>query len=182
MYLIAKEKPDAKLLAYTKNELYTKHPNSTYTKLIDNPNYLIENKSNSKKAAILYKDAYSYYTRKDTLGTDSLIASYYVTYPQGTTIDDKFALLNILNELNKKADRKPLADSLDLFIENYKSSKLIGYAENIRDQITGKKTEKNKEQAPIIEPPVTPLEEKPKEPQTPVEQPDGLLKPPADEK
>ena len=182
MYLIAKEKPDAKLLAYTKNELYTKHPNSTYTKLIDNPNYLIENKTNSKKAAILYKDAYAYYTRKDTLGTDSLIASYYVTYPEGTSIDDKFALLDILNELNKKIDRKPLADSLDQFIENYKSSKLIGYAENIRDQITGKKTETPKEEAPVIETPVTPLEEKPKEEPTPEVQPDGLLRPPADEK
>ena len=179
MYLIAKEKPDAKLLAYSKNELYTKHPNSTYTKLIDNPNYLIENKTNSKKAAILYKVAYTYYTSKDTVATDSLIASYYTTYPEGTSIDDKFALLNILNELNKKADRKPLADSLDVFIENYKSSKLVAYAENIRDQITGKKTEKPKEEAPVIETPVVPMEEKPKE--LPTQQPDGLLKPPADE-
>ncbi|MBC7488088.1 MAG: hypothetical protein H7282_15205 [Cytophagaceae bacterium] len=179
MYLIAKEKPDAKLLAYAKNELYTKHPNSTYTKLIDNPNYLIENKTNSKKAAVLYKDAYTYYTTKDTAATDSLIASYYTTYPEGTTIDDKFALLNILNELNKKADRKPLADSLDLFIENYKASKLVGYAENIRDQITGKKNEKSKEAVPVLETPVVPVEEKPKE--LPTQQPDGLLKPPADE-
>lgn len=174
MYLIAKEKPDAKLLAYSKNELYTKHPNSTYTKLLDNPNYLVENKTNSKKAAILYKDAYSYYTNKDTVGTDSLIASYYITYPEGTSIDDKFALLDILNELNKKADRKPLADSLDLFIQNYKSSKLIGYAENLRDQIIGKKTEK-----PKVETPIAPIENK-IEPI--IEQPDGLLRPPADEK
>jgi tetratricopeptide (TPR) repeat protein len=180
IYLIAKEKPDAKLLSYAKNELYTKHPNSTYTKLIDNPNYLIENKTNSKKAAILYKDAYTFYTSKDTAAADSLIASYYTTYPEGTSIDDKFALLDILNELNKKADRKPLADSLDLFIENYKSSKLVGYAENIRDQITGKKTEKPKEEIPAPETPIVPLEEKPKE--LPAQQPDGLLKPPADEK
>ncbi|MDB5257228.1 MAG: sprE [Chitinophagaceae bacterium] len=180
MYLIAKEKPDAKLLSYSKNELYTKHPNSTYTKLIDNPNYLIENKTNSKKAAILYKDTYTYYTAKDTAATDSLIASYYITYPDGTSIDDKFALLNILNELNKKADRKPLADSLDLFIEHYKSSKLVGYAENIRDQITGKKNETPKEAVPVPEVPVVPLEEKPKE--LPTRQPDGLLNPPADEK
>jgi tetratricopeptide (TPR) repeat protein len=182
MYLIAKEKPDAKLLSYTKNELYTKHPNSTYTKLIDNPNYLVENKTNSKKAAMLYKDAYSFYTAKDTAATDSLIASYYVTYPEGTSVDDKFALLNILNELNKKADRAPLADSLDQFIENYKSSKLVGYAENIRDQITGKKTEKAKEEEPQIETPIIPLEEKPKEPNNEVQQPDGMLRPPADEK
>jgi len=181
MYLIGKEKPDAKLLSYSKNELYTKHPNSTYTKLIDNPNYLIENKTNSKKAAILYKDAYSFYTSKDTVGTDSLIASYYVTYPEGTSIDDKFALLNILNELNKKTDRKPLADSLDQFIENYKSSKLVSYAENIRDQITGKKTEAPIEE-PKIETPILPLEEQPKAPNQEVEQPDGTLRPPADDR
>ncbi len=179
MYLIAKEKPDAKLLAYTKNELYTKHPNSTYTKLIDNPNYLVENKTNSKKAAMLYKDAYSFYTSKDTAAADSHIASYYITYPEGTSVDDKFALLDILNELNKKADRKPLADSLDQFIKNYKSSNLVAYAENIRDQITGKKTEQPKEEVPVLETPLVPLEEKTKE--LPTQQPDGLLKPPADE-
>jgi tetratricopeptide (TPR) repeat protein len=182
MYLIAKEKPDAKLLAYAKNELNAKFPNSTFTKLIDNPNYLIENKTNSKKAAVLYKGAYTYYNRKDTAATDSLIASYYVTYPEGTSIDDMFSLLSILNQLNKKVDRKPLADSLDLFIESYKTSKLVGYAETIRDQIKGKKPEKEKEEIPKIEAPIVPLEGKPKEPLPKEQQPDGLLNTPADEK
>jgi tetratricopeptide (TPR) repeat protein len=180
IYLIAKDKPDAKLLSYSKNQLYTKYPNSTYTKLIDNPNYLIENKTNSKKAAGLYKEAYAYYNSKDTLTVDSLITSYHTTYPDGTSIDDKFAMLKILNQLNKKGDRKPLADSLDLFIESYKSSTLVSYAENIREQIAGKKLggpkpkqEPPKEKEPQTEESIPKQEEK---------QPDGLLHTPADEK
>ncbi|MDB5272962.1 MAG: sprE [Chitinophagaceae bacterium] len=188
MYLIAKEKPDAKLLASTSKDLHSNYPNSPYTKLIDNPNYLIENKTNSKKAAGLYKEAYKLYNVKDTLSVDSLIASYYTTYTDGTSIDDKFAMLKILNQLNKKGNRKPLADSLDLFIEDYKTSNLVSYAETIRDQITGKKTDKTKDALKTLPPkedapkdtpqgniPLSPLEEKGKSP-------DGLLNPPADTK
>jgi tetratricopeptide (TPR) repeat protein len=181
MYLIAKEKPDAKLLAYTKNQLYTKYPNSTYTKLIDNPNYLIENKTNSKKAGILYKQAYSTYNSKDTLATDSLVALYYSTYKDGTSIDDKFAMLKILNQLNRKGNRKPIADSLDIFIENYKNSTLISYAENIRDQITGKK-DQPKEPLPKNELPVAPVEPILKKEDIIQPPSNGLLNAPADEK
>ena len=177
LYLIAQDKKDAKLKAYAENELRTKYPYSTYTKLIDNPNYLVENKTNSKAAGLVYKDAYRLYNQKDTLSTDSLITLYHATYKDGTSIDDKFAMLKILNQLNKKEDRESIPDSLDQFIVYYPSSSLVEYATNVRDLLTGKKTTEKAplEQEPPVEIPTI------KEPEKEIPN-NGLLIAPSDEK
>jgi tetratricopeptide (TPR) repeat protein len=158
LYLIGQEKKDAKLMAFAKKELRSNYPNSSYTKLIDNPNYLVESKVNSKAAGQTYKSAYSSYKNKDTMATDSIIMLYYSTYKDGTTIDDKFALLSILNRLHKKGNRTPIVDSLDQFITFYKTSTLVDYAKNVKDLLTGKKTDEGPIENEPMEQPVLPDE------------------------
>lgn len=181
LYLIAQEKKDLKLSAFAKNELQSKHPHSSYTKLIDNPNYLVESKVNSKAAGLVYKNAYAYYNSKDTAVTDSLIAMYYSSYKDGTNIDDKFAMLKILNQLNKKGPREPISDSLDHFITFYPASPMLDYAKNMKSMLNGEITKEAplKNEVPV-EQPVQKEEELNTVPEI-IENNKGMLVPPQDE-
>ncbi len=179
LYLIAQDKKDEKLLNFAKNELRSKHPYSSYTKLIDNPNYLVESKVHSKAAGQSYKIGYEYYRQKDTIATDSIIALYYVSYKEGTTLDDKFAMLKILNQLNKKTDRTIIIDSIDVFVGNFASSKLIPYAKNVKALLIGETQESLPNELPLEQPAII-EEELNKQPDV-IEENKGRLVPPKDD-
>ena len=176
LYLIAKEQKDTKLLAFARKELETKHPHSAYTKLIDNPNYLVESKVSSKAAGVLYKSAYQLYTIKDTVAVDSLIASYAATYKDGTSVDDKFAMLKILNQLNKQGPRDPISDSLEVFITYYPTSSMLEYAKNMKALLNGVSTDNVIKKEEALEAPII-KEEQP----AVIEENNGLLVTPSDE-
>lgn len=64
MYLIYKDTDPARSQEYA-NALRTRHPNSTYAKTLDNPDYMKESNLAIEKQQSLYKEAYALYEDRD---------------------------------------------------------------------------------------------------------------------
>ncbi|MGC3945889.1 MAG: tetratricopeptide repeat protein [Chryseolinea sp.] len=72
MYLIYKDTDQAKADQYA-NILRTKHPNSTFARTLDNPDYMKESNLATEKQKSLYRDAYTSYSEGDYNRATALI-------------------------------------------------------------------------------------------------------------
>jgi hypothetical protein len=72
MYLMYKDTDVSKAEQYA-NTLRTKHPNSTFAKTLDNPNYMQESNMATEKQKELYKEAYESYVEHDYTKATQLI-------------------------------------------------------------------------------------------------------------
>lgn len=128
LYLIYKSLNDQEYSTFL-NLLRTQFPNSTYARIIKNPNYLAEHKAMNLEAGRHYKQAFELYKARDYISSDSMVQQINRTYPEND-IKDKLQFLSVLN---KGATQSPLAyrDLANKFINDYPDSPLIPRAQEL---------------------------------------------------
>lgn len=128
LYLLYKEKPDPKFENYAAM-LHEEFPNSIYSKLIRNPNYLAETKETSQHINKLYRDAYNLYKAERFFDADSAIKAIRVAYKEND-IEDKLQLLEIL-VIGQTKNALIYKGKLEEFIANQKESVLLPKAKEL---------------------------------------------------
>jgi tetratricopeptide (TPR) repeat protein len=127
LYLILKETDPEKAEEYA-SLLKSKHPNSTFAKILINPDYLQESGQAVEKQKALYKEAY-----------ESFQAKYYAAAKQTitealalgeTSFNPSFHLLNILI-VGKTEDISKYQYELDQFIKANEGHELSAYAKKL---------------------------------------------------
>ncbi|MFN3315495.1 MAG: tetratricopeptide repeat protein, partial [Raineya sp.] len=117
-----------------RNLLQNKFPNSVYAKLIDNPNYLIENQAKDEAAQIEYAQIYeSLFEQKKYKETIEALEKLRSTYPQNT-IPDKIEALRVicLGRMSKNEKEKEQFDlALEEFFRKFPDSKLSETLKNM---------------------------------------------------
>lgn len=107
--------------------LQSQFPNSVYAKLIDNPNYLIENQAKDEAAQTEYAQIYeSLYEQKKYKETIAALEQLRNKYPENT-IPDKIEALRVicLGRISKKdTEREQFDLALEEFFKKYPDSKL----------------------------------------------------------
>ncbi len=131
LYLIYKSLNDEQYLVY-QNLLFDEFPQSTYSKLIKNPNYLVESKITNQKAEAIYKQAFALYKGGMYISSDSLLSTINVLYPDND-IQDKIALLSVQNK-GKTVNPYLYTKYLEEFVERNPNSSLIPAANDLIDK------------------------------------------------
>jgi len=126
MYLIAKENG-------TKSEQYAqllkeKYPNSTFAKILVNPNYLQETRVAAEKQQVIYKEAYEAYLAGNLRLSQEIIQK--AKAMGETSFTPQLELLEILIT-GKTEDVTRYQFQLDEFIKKYPEHELKTYAENL---------------------------------------------------
>ena len=107
--------------------LQNKFPNSVYAKLIDNPNYLIENQAKDEAAQVEYALIYeSFFEQKKYKETIEALEKLRSTYPENT-IPDKIEALRVisLGRISKNDNERELFETaLEEFFRKFPDSKL----------------------------------------------------------
>ncbi|MDQ3536462.1 MAG: methyltransferase, partial [Bacteroidota bacterium] len=128
LYLIYKELEDDKHLVY-KDKVLNTYPNSTYAKIIRNPNYKQESDIANEKLKVIYKDAYTHYHNGDYDASKELISVAFNDYPD-TDFRDHLKILEILL-IGKTENVHNYQFALKNFITDYKESELVPYAQKL---------------------------------------------------
>ena len=127
MYLINKENGGT-LADVFAEQLKTEFPNSTYTKILLNPDYLKETNVAQEKQKIIYREAYAEYQHNNLRATqEKLKQAHGIGETQFTPQLD---LLQILIT-GKTEDVTRYQYELGEFIKKYPDKKLNGYAEQL---------------------------------------------------
>lgn len=106
--------------------LQEKFPNSVYAKLIDNPNYLIENQAKDEAAQTEYASIYeTLYEQKKYQETIEALEKLKEKYPENT-IPDKIEALRVicLGRISKDKEREQFDLALEDFFRKFPDSKL----------------------------------------------------------
>ena len=109
-----------------KEQLLAKYPQSTYAKLIINPQYIEESNENTAKLKKIYKKAYTLYRDKKYIASRALIYEALDQYPE-TPFTPNIQLLNILLT-GKLENNDKYKYELDTFIEQNPDSEITPYA------------------------------------------------------
>lgn len=109
--------------------LHDEFPNSKYTKLIDNPNYVADYQQKNIEARKKYEEAYDFYQSGQYIACNNSLRELKQLYPIND-IPDKIQFLTVL--MYAKRDRmfayyKGLKD----FLIEYKTSEIIPYAKRL---------------------------------------------------
>ena len=127
LYLIHKEKGDDKAEVLAR-ELKEEYPNSTYAKILLNPDYLKETSVAQEKQKLIYKEAYSEYRLNNLRGTQEKIK---LAKNLGeTTFTPQLDLLQILIT-GKTEDVAQYQYELGEFIKKYPDAPVHLYAETL---------------------------------------------------
>ncbi|MFN6943907.1 MAG: tetratricopeptide repeat protein [Cytophagaceae bacterium] len=129
LYLLTKDKGQMDKSEEYKNTIFSQYPNSLYAKIIKNPNYLAESKVLNEKVAVLYKQAYDLYNRKEYFQAQHALNDIQQNYPE-SDIEDKLVFLGILIK-GKTQSSLILKTELTNFIETYTNSVLLKRAEDL---------------------------------------------------
>ncbi|MGD1841751.1 MAG: tetratricopeptide repeat protein [Thermonemataceae bacterium] len=129
LYLASKEVNNQTKVEKYKQLVFSKYPNSTYTQLIKNPNFLEENKAKDQEARELYSKAYTYYERKKYALAQKKLEEVRQKYPNNT-IKDKIDFLSILC-LGREGDIASYKKRLEAFSTQYPESELTATAKKI---------------------------------------------------
>lgn len=128
LYLIYKELEDEKHLVY-REKVLSSYPNSTYAKIILNPNYKQESDIANEKLKVIYKDAYAHYHNGDYEASKKLLSVAFNEYPD-TDFRDHLKILEILL-IGKTENVHNYQFALKSFIKDYKESELAPYAQKL---------------------------------------------------
>lgn len=109
-----------------KERMNNEFPNSLYKKLIDDPNYLQNNKQNNELAREVYATAYTYYKRGEYSKCMTHIEKIKDKYPIND-IPDKLSLLETMTYPRSKG-LTAYRTSLENFPSQYPTSTLIDYS------------------------------------------------------
>lgn len=129
LYLIYKDSDQIKSEEYA-SLLKTKHPGSTFAKILVNPDHLKESSQAAEKQKELYARAYLSFTAGDYNASNEILAE---AFELGNTVFyPNLELLKILN-IGKTEDVSKYQHLLDQFISNYPESDLGPYAKKLLD-------------------------------------------------
>jgi tetratricopeptide (TPR) repeat protein len=127
LYLIFKETDPTKADFFA-SKLKEQYPNSTFTKILLNPNYLEESGLAVEKQKVIYKTAYEYYQNKDyVLARQSLSEAAALGE---TTFTPTLELLRILI-VGETENINQFQFQLDQFIQKYPTEKITDYAKKL---------------------------------------------------
>lgn len=125
LYLVYKELKNNEKAEYYKNLIIQNYPSSEYTKILSNPNYLLQKEREDDKASPLYEIAYQAYKSKNYQEAITLCTQAKTQFPESKIIH-RFALLRALalkesitmfefkNELEEIIKRHPNTESADI--------------------------------------------------------------------
>lgn len=136
IYLIAKGR-DSTLREMHKNILLEKYPDSKFAKLLQNPNYLAENKIRNQEIMNRYRVAYSYYTVKNYKEADSLFVLIQKDYPN-SEYEPKIELIRSIMKA-RSGKREDYRSELSAYVEKYKKGPTHDYAQSLIDKYDGGK-------------------------------------------
>lgn len=131
LYLILKEKEDPQYISY-ENQLKQEHPNSTYTRLIVNPNYALESSVELGELRQLYAKAYEQFDNGNFGSARILISEALASYDENEFYAS-FRLLDILIT-GKSEDLALYKNRLRAFIENYPDSDVTTFAKTLLEK------------------------------------------------
>jgi tetratricopeptide (TPR) repeat protein len=127
LYIITKDTDEQEAARYA-DLLKSKHPNSTYAKILVNPDYLQESSQAAEKQKILYKDAYVLFERGHYDSAHTIIQKGFQLGK--TSFNPALELLQILI-IGKTEDISKYQYSLQEFIKNYPETELTTYAQKL---------------------------------------------------
>ncbi len=127
LYLISRDKDPAKAEQYA-NLLKTNHPQSTFTRILVNPDYMRETSVAAEKQKLIYKEAYAYYQANNLRAAQDKIK---LAMQQGETgFTPQLELLKIL-VTGKTEDVTRYQFELGEFIKKYPDDAMKPYAEQL---------------------------------------------------
>ena len=107
--------------------LLQRHPESLFAKLIQNPNYLQENKQRNEIIAGLYRTVFEQYKGKQYIEASNGIASIRAQYPK-SDFEDKLSILSALITA-KTVNLATYKQALKQFLVDFPKSNLIDFAQ-----------------------------------------------------
>ena len=127
LYLIVKD-TDPELAEKYANELKSKHPNSTFAKILVNPAYLQESSQAAEKQKLLYKEAYAYFEAGNFRAADSVLQT---AQTLGETVfTPSMELLQILIT-GETEDIYKYQYKLDQFAQKHTGTDIGAYAQTL---------------------------------------------------
>jgi tetratricopeptide (TPR) repeat protein len=127
LYLIFKD-TDATKAEFFASKLKEQYPNSTFTKILLNPNYLAESSLAIEKQKVIYKAAYEYYQNNDyVLAQQSLKDALALGE---TSFTPTLELLGVLI-VGETENISQFQYQLDQFIQKYPTEKITDYARKL---------------------------------------------------
>lgn len=129
LYLITRETDPTASEEYARR-LMVKYPESTYAKILINPNYLQESSQAAEKQKVLYKAAYEQFQQKDFAAADSITQA---AMALGTTSFTPNLLLFQILLTGETEDVNQYQYELDQFIQEYSDHELAPYAKKLLD-------------------------------------------------
>ena len=127
LYLISREKNDGKAEVFV-NQLKDKYPNSTFTKVLINPDYLKETSVAAEKQKLIYKEAYASYQTGNLRESQEKITQALGVGETGFT--SQLELLKILIT-GKTEDITKYQFELGEFVKKYSDDPLKAYADDL---------------------------------------------------
>lgn len=128
IYLIRKEQGDSANAKVVADQLISEFPNSTYTKILLNPDYLKETSVAQEKQKLIYKEAYAEFQRNNLRGTQERLRQ--AREIGETAFTPQLEFLQILIT-GKTEDVTRYQYELGEFIKKYPEGKLHVYAEEL---------------------------------------------------
>ncbi len=128
LYLIRKEQGDSTAAVVVADQLKTEFPNSTYTKILLNPDYLKETSVAQEKQKLIYKEAYAEFQRNNLRGTQERLRQ--AREIGETAFTPQLEILQILIT-GKTEDVTRYQYELGEFIKKHPDGKLHQYAQDL---------------------------------------------------
>ncbi len=129
LYLITRESDSAASESYAR-QLKTKYPESTFAKILINPNYLQESSQAAEQQKVLYEAAYEQFKMKNVHAADSIVRT---AMNLGKTVfTPNLRLLQILLT-GETEDVSQYQYELDQFTKDFPEHELTGYATKLLD-------------------------------------------------
>jgi tetratricopeptide (TPR) repeat protein len=127
LYLILKEINPERSTAYL-HKLDEEHPESVFTRLAHNPNYMAETAAAEERQKQLYKKAYEYFLQNEFLEAGRFIRE--AKKLEETAFTPHLELLEIMIE-GKNGDTEKYVNLLKEFMEQHKGTDLHDFAKNL---------------------------------------------------
>ncbi|MGB0525183.1 MAG: tetratricopeptide repeat protein [Flammeovirgaceae bacterium] len=112
-------------------QLSKKYPESLYAQLLNNPNFLKDNRKVDQAVSASYSQAFQLYKSENYTGANDILSNVLATYPT-TSYKDKIELLQIMIVgKTSEGDTGAYQDKLNAFIEKYPESEALEYAKQL---------------------------------------------------
>jgi len=129
LYGVAREQNNPAMIDYYKNLIAGRFPESTYAKVLTDPEYFINIEKEDKAVRNYYEDTYALYQAGNYAGVIERTRSAAQSHP-GHKLAPQFAYLGILAN-GKGADQKVFRDSLVAIAARYPGSEISADARNL---------------------------------------------------